>query len=208
VRKRNVALGGLLIGWIGSIGTGLCGLLLYEAAGEPGADAPAAWPATSSLPSGPNHSTLLMFAHPHCPCTVASVHELEWVLSRAGERVHAVIICVCPPGAPSGWEQTDLYRQVCSIPNLHIVIDRDGDEARRFRARRSGHTLVYDPYGRLVFSGTLTAGRGHEGDNPGRQAALQALTGNVHSPQSGFVYGCPLLGTERCSLAGDSECQR
>ena len=39
----------------------------------------------------------------------------------------------------------------------------------------SGQTLLYDTKGHLVFSGGITGGRGHEGDNTGRESIEKYL---------------------------------
>src|SRR5205823_6234038 len=80
-----------------------------------------------------------------------------------------------PQNAPSDWERTDLYRQAAAIPGVTICRDEEGAEARYFHAATSGQTLLYDEAGRLLFSGGITAARGHEGDNDGQQTLIALL---------------------------------
>jgi hypothetical protein len=98
-----------------------------------------------------------------------------------------------PDGAPANWDRTDLWNEAGAIPDVELVSDRFARESRRFRSLTSGQVLVYDPQGRLVFRGGITAGRGHRGDNPGRRALVTCLSRNaegvVHMP----VFGCPLF---------------
>ena len=47
------------------------------------------------------------------------------------------------------------------------VLDPGGAEARRFGVATSGHVLLYDTRGDLIFSGGITPGRGEQGDNAG-----------------------------------------
>jgi hypothetical protein len=71
--------------------------------------------------------------------------------------------------------------------------DTDGREAALFGAKTSGQVLVYDGTGRLRFSGGITGGRSHSGDNPGR-ARVEALllSGTLDRPISP-VFGCALF---------------
>ena len=71
-------------------------------------------------------------------------------------------------------------------------MDGDGAEARRFGVATSGHVLLYDPRGDLIFSGGITAGRGERGDNRGRAALLGRIMGTGREGLEHPVFGCPL----------------
>jgi len=103
---------------------------------------------------------------------------------------------VKPAGLPEDWEQTDLWRRAAVIPGVDLTRDDDGAEARRFGAATSGQTVVYDGDGHLLFSGGITAARGHEGDNAGRSAIVSLLASRGAEPTSTPVFGCSLLGTQ------------
>jgi hypothetical protein len=52
---------------------------------------------------------------------------------------------------------------------------------------------LYAPTGKLLFSGGITASRGHEGDNVGRSAIVSFIL-NGHAPVNHTpVFGCSLL---------------
>lgn len=73
-----------------------------------------------------------------------------------------------------------------------LTTDPNGAEANRFHATISGQALLYDLHGHLVFSGGITAGRGHVGDNAGI-AAISALLTSTNAEQFRTpVYGCYL----------------
>ena len=61
-----------------------------------------------------------------------------------------------PKQSGSEWEDTELRRSVAAIPSVMVLSDVDGAEARRFGAETSGHTLLFDRDGRLLFSGGIT----------------------------------------------------
>jgi hypothetical protein len=164
----------------------------YKNAAGARLDAPARWPKESRLLRVSGEATLVMAAHPHCPCTRASLTELERLLSRTRGRMHAMLLFVAPDGAPSGWEDTDLWRRASAMAGVQVVPDAEGAEARRFHALTSGQTALYAPDGELLFSGGITAARGHEGDSVGRAYILAALEGN-HLPYPNTpVFGCAL----------------
>ncbi len=73
-------------------------------------------------------------------------------------------------------------------------------EAGRFGVKGSGHVLLYQPSGRLVFSGGITPSRGHEGDNPGRAAVISLVLQGRSPVNRTPVYGCPLLEPPAPSL--------
>jgi len=153
----------------------------------------ARWPPDSSLRPTPGRSLLVMLAHPRCPCTRASLGELETVMARAGGRVDAYVLFLQPEDADGEWESGGLWRHAASIPGVTTRKDEGGVEARRFGATTSGHVLLFDVEGRLRFSGGITRSRGHAGDNPGR-ATLEALLREREGEAEGRhpVYGCAL----------------
>jgi hypothetical protein len=159
----------------------------------PGGASPAFFPVSSGLPLDRNKATLVFFAHPHCPCTRASLHELEAILAETGNNVSVVMVFAIPDGVPAGWEKGDLWNRAAALPGLHLFSDTGGREARGFGITGSGHVLLYEPGGKLIFSGGITPSRGHEGENPGRSAIVRyVLQGDSrvgHTP----VFGCSLL---------------
>jgi hypothetical protein len=186
--------------WLLMIITGLGLLWKHESTPGMAASAPTEWPADSRLQHAGDRSTLVMLAHPHCPCTRASLSELARVMTQAQGRVTAYVLFVKPASFSEGWEKTDLWRSATAIPGVSVVEDNEGIEAGRFHAATSGQTMLYDRDGRLLFSGGITGGRGHEGDNAGRTAIVSLLTVEEANESETPVFGCPLF-------AQDDECR-
>jgi len=84
------------------------------------------------------------------------------------------------------------------IPHTQAITDQDAAVARSYSAATSGQTLLYDGKGNLLFSGGITAGRGHEGDNRGQQAVVGLIAGQPTAalPMQTPVFGCPLYVTQ------------
>lgn len=179
--------------WIAAVAFGLGSLLRYESTpGRIGAVG-ANWPAKSSIQqSGPN-PTLVMLAHPHCPCTRASIGELAQIVADTQGKLNAYVLFTKPQGAGADWDDTELRRSAAAIPGVKVLADPDGREARRFGAETSGHTLLFDPSGALLFSGGITASRGHAGRNAGESAIIAAVHRQRNDQVRTLVFGCSLI---------------
>lgn len=136
-----------------------------------------------------------MFVHPRCPCSQASVAELERLQARLAGQVDLRVVSLLPDDANSAWTDTPLCRRAALLPGVSIVTDAAGSEAYRFRAKTSGETLLYDSAGRLAYHGGITAARGHEGDNPGSDAIVSLVSGS-DAPATCPAFGCPLFAHE------------
>jgi hypothetical protein len=77
-----------------------------------------------------------------------------------------------------------------------VIKDPEGKEADLFGAVASGQTMLYDAGGRLQFSGGITAGRGHSGDNAGRSTLVALITKGKSELRETPVYGCSLANPE------------
>lgn len=143
---------------------------------------------------------LVFFAHPHCPCTRASLVELATILELSQQELAAEVHFVRPPGVPPRWERTATWSAAAKIPGVRVFCDEAGVLAERLGAVTSGHAVLYDAEGKLLFRGGLTRARGHAGDSPGRRAILRLLAGNAAATQSP-VFGCPLLNSSNCGQA-------
>jgi hypothetical protein len=154
---------------------------------------PAGWPAQSGIPLQLGRPTLVMFAHPHCPCTRASLGELERLLSNCPDRVAAHVVFIKPEGTEQDWSKTDLWRMASTIHGVSVCQDDARAEALCFRTETSGITLLYDANGSLLFHGGITLSRGHAGDNPGRSAIEALLKGQEKARITTSAFGCPLF---------------
>jgi hypothetical protein len=205
LKKTKMMLIASAVLWVFAVSAGLWIMWGYENLPGTAAAPPARWPAESRIPRVSDGATLIMMAHPHCPCTRASIGELALLMARAQGRVNAYVLLLKPQGMPDDWEKTDLWNSAASIPGVHVVPDDEGIEAERFHAATSGQTLLYDKDGRLLFSGGITAARGHSGDNAGRNAIVGLLMQSEAErplPPTGqptwgvtetSVFGCPLF---------------
>lgn len=156
--------------------------------------APAAWPADVPLARKPGRATLVMLAHPKCPCTKASMTELAVLMARVGRSTDAYVLFVVPNGAEDGFEKGETWAQAAAIPGVQIVADAKGAIAAKFGATVSGHTVAYDAAGHLAYSGGITPSRGHAGENEGRwQIVARIEHAGGTAAGRGPTYGCELF---------------
>lgn len=169
--------------WVLLVAAGLHWFAEYKA--TPGAqqEAPRLWPTESRLTLAHGRSSLLLFLHPQCPCSRATLAELA--------RLHGdvAISFVFSDGVPLEGSSWDAARKT---PGAKTFVDKDGLEAKLFGARTSGQVVLYDAAGRLQFAGGITASRGHVGDNTGRQAVQDLLAGKPARRDTHAVFGCAL----------------
>lgn len=182
--------------WVVLLVVGWRALLRYQLTPGVVGQVPEQWPEDSDLAIGRDQPTLLLFAHRNCPCTRATLGELEYVLSNAAGRGRAIVVLLAPAGAALDRVGGNIEARARGLPRTEVVIDTDGIEARRFRVRTSGHVALYGSDGRLLFSGGITEGRGHAGDNTGRRAVLAHLLEQEKQREIAPVYGCSLFGEE------------
>lgn len=180
--------------WAGTIAATYRAVRRFETTPGVAADAPARWPAGSGLARTAGQWSLVMLVHPHCSCSRASVQELRAILDKA-PALRASVLVYRPSQFPPGWEETDVVSSARSLKRTSVVMDRDGDEARRFGGFTSGQTFLYDAGGTLRFSGGITSLRGHAGLNRGRVDVVEIASARKKS-STHPVFGCAIATPE------------
>ena len=179
--------------WLVAVGTGFGALSLYTSTpGKPGARG-SQWPADSAIPFDPNRPNVVVFVHPRCPCSRATLAELERALATTGQRAAVHVVLFRPEQASPSWERTDIRIRAAAIPGVLVWTDTGGIEANHFGAETSGLVVVYGASGDLLFQGGVTAYRGHEGDNTGSAELMRLINGGTVGHRSTPVFGCPIF---------------
>jgi hypothetical protein len=207
VKTRSIVIASVML-WLCAIGMGMWMIENYQNTQGAVGVAPTKWPADSPIKRLPGRATLVILAHPHCPCTRASIGELALLMTQCQGRVATFVLFFKPEGFPEGWERTDLWDSAASIPGVTVLGDQGGVEAARFNGVTSGVAMLYDVDGRLLFSGGITESRGHSGDNEGRSAIASLLTGEGTGQSETPVFGCSLLDEDNSCTEGAKVCSR
>jgi hypothetical protein len=181
-----------VVAWGLTVAAGFVALSLHLATPGPDGIAVGRGPGGSRVPLAEDRPTLIMFAHPRCPCTRASAAEFARILARCEGRVAAFVLVFTPTSPDPGWGPADWSGRLASIRGVRLLDDPGGLEAARFGARTSSQVVLYGPNGRLLLRGGITGARGHEGDNYGREAVISLIAGRSLSPTRVPVFGCPI----------------
>jgi hypothetical protein len=153
--------------------------------------------APARLPAGLSTSRLpllLVFIHPQCSCTQATLEQLDQLLNRSTQPTE-LVLAIYSSAAIHGRPPISIAAQL-RHPWRQFQ-DNNGALARRFGAATSGEVLLYSSARQLIFQGGITPERARTGDNPGAAALLAAL--NAGRPRSSApappasVFGCPIF---------------
>jgi len=190
--RTRLIVAAAVVAWVVGIAWGLQKIESY--ASTPGAElaAPGQWPGSALVSPRSGRATLVMFIHPQCSCTRASLAELQAVLEKTHDSVAAWVVVLEPNGMNDEWTHSSTWKSAQAMSGVTVVMDRNGTEADRFGALTSGHTVLYSASGRLEFSGGITAARGHVGDNTGAQRVVSLVETGKADSNSHEVFGCGL----------------
>ncbi|MBN9663274.1 MAG: hypothetical protein J0H49_34055 [Acidobacteria bacterium] len=178
--------------WSLLVVAGLAKLAEHQVVAGQAGHGSASWPAAAGFAHDSRRPTLVMLAHPGCPCTLASLRELEKIQGETSVGVTAHILFLEIPGAAD--EDSATIRLARSLPGVVVHVGMPPETARIWGARTSGQVFLYSVDGRLLFSGGITFSRGHEGLNLGHSAIVAFLRTGKLSTNHAPVFGCSLLG--------------
>lgn len=186
--------------WIVAVVFGFVVLARHEFAAAPVAQAAEAWPAGATLTKASDRPSLLVFIHPDCPCSIASMDELARLVTVCGDRVDTHVIIYSWPDRQVQVFDSSPWKAAERLPDVSLHDDRDGVLARQFGVNTSGHVLMYNPAGTLLYSGGITGSRAHSGDNASLAAVIALVRDHSLHPQSPVstsVFGCAIFPETR-----------
>ena len=179
--------------WLLAVTAGTVAFWNYGSTAGTAGTTPSQWPAESSLSLDPARHTLVMFAHPQCACTQASLEELNRVMAQSQGKAATHIFFFKPDKLSDDWTHSGLRESAEAIPGVIVHDDPNGALAERFGAETSGYVVLYNRQGQLLFHGGITGSRGHAGDNAGESALVSLLNGRGAAVNQTRVFGCSLL---------------
>ncbi|PZM81110.1 MAG: RedB protein [Candidatus Melainabacteria bacterium] len=178
--------------WISLLFVGHLVLYEYELTPSPLANSKRVFPQSSDVQLAHGRQNIVMFLHPSCPCSEASVDEFH-ELMRAGEKDSVgTVVFYMPPEKEPEWSLAPIVQRVKRIRNVTIEYDTDGSRAETFGVTTSGHVLIYDGRGILQFTGGITGSRGHTGENHYFDLAKQCILARRAKYTTTPVFGCAL----------------
>lgn len=182
----------VVIAWSVLVLLGYGCMVFYSTAPAKSAIRLSAFPLESGLAKG--SLTLITFLHPRCPCSKASVSELQELLAQSKFPSNLTVYAVVsqPRGCAADFTQGAILDSLSSMKNVQLIIDKDDLESQRFGARTSGQTFLFDSQGKCLFSGGITAARGEVGANAGVDALRQCIASGQTAINETPVFGCSL----------------
>jgi hypothetical protein len=194
---------GALVLWALAVGAGWAAMARYEFQVVDQASTVAArWP-EGIVERLPDRPTLVVCLHPKCPCSRATLSELERLLARpAVAATHPAVLAVLamPADSDDSWTGATLIERCRRLPESRVEFDRGGQIAAAFGAASSGEVLLFDSAGERLFAGGVTASRGHEGTSTGGDALAALLEGAPSATASTPVFGCRLVAPAKGEL--------
>jgi hypothetical protein len=190
--------------WLAAVLAGFSLVIEFEMTPGVAGQVPAERPAGIGSVSSSVRPLLMVFAHPRCLCTRATLTELDNILAASPRGVDVQVFFRTPEEPSEEWTNTALWNDAAALPGATVTADPGGARARQFNARTSGHVLLYSAAGRLLFSGGITPSRGQEGDNPGRRAVVSWLRGRSDGTCESEIFGCPVFDSRDACSSGDS----
>ncbi len=166
-----------------------------------GGASPNRFPSVNRVALNNNKPTVLVFVHPLCPCTPATISQLETITTAAH-------ITVIQSGPAVGLNKPDTSHRSTQDHRLgRQMSDASGELSRAFGAMTSGHVVAYSPEGELLFSGGVTPGRAMTGPSKGLTELREALQSHRRVSTSTDVFGCSIFGSACCDYEGSRETQ-
>lgn len=194
----------VIVAWLGAAVSAWYAMSAFGFSGQLLADEETleTWPEASSISRSPRQPTLLLFLHPRCSCSRASVEELARLYTLVPQAALPAIAVVAsaPRAVGDQWWSSSLLARTARLPNVHMVYDADGVETARFGAQLSGTVLLYHIDGRRLYAGGVTMARGQDGHNAGIQAVADLLVNSNVQVAPIPVFGCKVVretGTQK-----------
>lgn len=190
---------GLAILWLASITGGFTALFEHQMRPGDSIVAPERLPIEGrSLLSDSRSSRydLFLFLHPKCPCSGATLENLNRLIAQTGNALSVRLVMFDRGEGEASWSDSEPVRAALSLPHTSLTRDPGGRLADRFGARTSGSVTLYDDSGVLRFQGGLTDSRGHSGPGAGIAAIARIVTTGVGLGESTPVYGCPIFSLD------------
>jgi hypothetical protein len=137
-------------------------------------------------------SRIVMFAHPLCPCTRASLIKLGEVALQVKDQSQIRVVFVTRGLNPEDVTTSKTLALARQLKHVTTELDESGTEECLYQATVSGEVFAFDAQGERIFHGGLTSGRGHLGVASSQEYLEQLITGKATEPLDAAVYGCRL----------------
>ncbi len=174
--------------WIAGLLAGFGWVMAFEATPGEMLPAPRRWSAETPFALDREKPTIILYLHPRCVCSQASLELAKTFPTQAVCHV----VFYQPTNAAEEWTDSPLVRAARNLVGATVHVDTDGVLARRLGIANSGHALLFTPEGALRFSGGITAGRGVSEPGNSWRALGERLKDPGKTEVQSPVFGCPI----------------
>ena len=187
----------LTLGGLATVATvlGTAALIKFDVTPGLPSRAPLRWPSDTKVTRSFGHPQIVVFAHPLCSCTRATLTELEQLPGTS------ITVEFFRPGSGSTWAKSATWDAARQSLGASVAWDDEGREAKRFGSGTSGTVLLYSAKGELLFEGGVTPSRGHGGENFGFTNLAEALRTEKPQNTTRPVFGCGLFNVQALGVA-------
>src|SRR5277367_4862072 len=101
--------------WLLGAGIGFHALHRYAYTEGTAAKPPSRWPANSRIPRNEGFK-LIVFAHPECPCSRATLRELAIIVGHSREQLDVHVCFYAPRSMREKWRTSDVWSDAPVLP--------------------------------------------------------------------------------------------
>ena len=175
--------------WGACVLLGLLQAWTYEMTPGGSGQTPGQFPAKTELKLPGDKSSLLVFMHPKCPCSQATLEKLQELKEKVQDKLDVQVVMYYPKEKGPAFIEDSLAKGTRKL-GYAVIPDEEGTEAKRFGAQTSGHAFMFSSDKKLLFSGGLTSARGHAGPSAASENILAILSASDPSLRSAETFGC------------------
>lgn len=187
----------LIVVWLGGVLSGFFILDRYKATPGKQGLVQNIWPLISGFKFDETSKNLLVFVHPKCECSKATLYELNQLIQSNPGNLKVHIAFFRPENSDVEWNKSNLWTEAQNIKGATVYDDVDAKEAKLFGAETSGQAYLYGETGNLLFRGGITASRGHIGQSDGRTMITLLLAGKPPPLNVTSAFGCELFNDQK-----------
>ncbi len=147
-----------------------------------------------------------LWNYENTPGAAAAAAPDQWPansqIQRATDRATLVMMVHphCPCTRASVGELARLMAQTQGRVTAYVLFNKPLSLSKDWEQT----DMLYDKDGYLLFSGGITGGRGHEGDNAGRSAIVSLINTNEAEQSETAVFGCALFAQDECQTGKEA----
>jgi hypothetical protein len=191
-KPGRVMLVAAVIAWAAIVVAGNLWMTAYSSQPSGSATSPDRLPSAIRAEMSNERPTLLVFLHPYCPCSRATLAELERITADYPDIADIKAYFYLPSDQTEDWAHSDTWIKAERNPALSLFTI-DEEQLKELGTVTSGQVMLYDKNGDLVFSGGITPARGHEGDNVGSESIKAFFASGYAEVPTSLVFGCSLV---------------